>query len=122
MYNFHFPPEVQVGYPSSGQGVWLLKYLADSDVWMTWEGEWKPALRRRPYDWGQKMKYVLTMDERCKALEKLGGTFYEKVEICEDISTTFEEATRKGKHYNELLQKMEDFENFIKRVDDPRPS
>ena len=62
------------------------------------------------------------MDERCEVLKDFDGTFYEKVEDCEDIAKTLEEGIRKGKRYEELLKKMEDMkyvDNWLEgKIDD----
>jgi len=106
-YDFHFPPNVNVGYPSSGKGMWVFKFSADKRTWDE-EDERKPYLERKPEDWEGRIGMVLTMDERCEVLKDFGATFYEKVEDCEDIAKTLEEGIRKGKRYEELLKKMGD--------------
>jgi hypothetical protein len=102
-YDFHFPPTIKVGYPSTGGGVWVFEYLTDSDCLNA-----SPSLQRRPDNWPPRMSYVLSMDEQCDALQQYGATSYAKVEDCDDIPKTLEEAVQKGNHYNELLEKMED--------------
>jgi hypothetical protein len=108
-YDFHFPPNVQVGYPSSG-GMWVLKFLADSDAWYD-EDEYndyrKPSLPKKPYEWEASMSFVLTMDERCDVLKGFGARFYQS-EDCEDVPRTLEEGVKMGRRYEELLKKMED--------------
>jgi hypothetical protein len=106
-YDFHFPPKVNVGYPSLGKGMWVFKFSADERTWDK-EDERKPYLETKPDDWEGKIGMTLTMDERCEVLKDFGATFYEKVEDCEDIATTLQEGIRKGKRYEELLKKMED--------------
>ncbi|KAH0556758.1 hypothetical protein GP486_005455 [Trichoglossum hirsutum] len=106
-YDFHFPPNVNVGYPSSGKGVWVFKFSADKQTWDE-EDVRKPYLERRPDDWEGKIRMALTMDERCEVLKGFGATFYEKVEDCEDIAKTLQEGIQKGKRQEELLLKMED--------------
>ncbi|EON66291.1 hypothetical protein W97_05684 [Coniosporium apollinis CBS 100218] len=106
-YDFHFPPVVNVGYPSSGKGVWVFKFSADKRTWDE-EDERKPYLEREPDDWAGRIRMVLTMDERCEVLKDFGATFYEKVEDCVDIAKTLQEGVDKGKRYEELLKRMED--------------
>jgi hypothetical protein len=106
-YDFHFPPNVNVGYPSSGKGIWVFKFSADKRTWDE-EDERKPYLEIEPDDWKGKIGMTLTMDERCEVLKDFGATFYEKVEDCEDIAKTLQEGIRKGKRYEELLKRMED--------------
>lgn len=106
-YDFHFPPKVKVGYPSSGEGVWVVKFSADRRTFDP-QDERNPYLERVPDDWYRRISMVLTMDERCEALKDFGATFYEKVEDCEDIAKTLQEGVLEGKRYEELLKKMED--------------
>jgi hypothetical protein len=114
-YDFHFLPEITVGYPSSG-GMWAFKFLADSGSWhRPGFDEWWPSLRQRPENWNAKMNYVLTMDERCEDLKDFGVIFYEK--DCDDVATTLEEAAEKGRHYEMLLKTMDDFEYRQKLFD-----
>lgn len=112
-YDFHFPPIVNVGYPSSGKGVWVVKFSVDQQTWDDEDGR-KPYLSRKPDDWDGKMRMALTMDERCEVLKGFGATFYETVEDCEDIPKTLLEGIRKGRQYEELLKKMEDM-NYVDR-------
>ncbi|KAI9861626.1 MAG: hypothetical protein M1813_005236 [Trichoglossum hirsutum] len=112
-YDFHFPPDVNVGYPSSGKGVWVFKFSADKQTWGE-EDDRKPYLERRPDDWEGRIKMALTMDERCEILEAFGATFYEKVEDCEDIAKTLQEGIQEGKRYEEWLKKMDDMDNLDK--------
>jgi len=106
-YDFHFPPNIQVAYPSSGEGVWVSKFTADRRNWD--EREWrKPYLPRKPDDWDEKIGMVLTMDERCDVLKSFGATFYGTAEACDDIPKTLEEGIERDKPYKDLLKKMED--------------
>jgi len=106
-YMYHFPPIVNVGYPSSGKGVWVFKFSADEQTWDKRE-ERKPYLERKPDDWNGRIGMALTMDERCEIMKDFGATFYEKVEDCEDIAKTLQEGIEEGKRYEELLKKMAD--------------
>lgn len=106
-YDFHFPPIVNVGYPSSGKGAWVFLFSADQRTWDEEDGR-RPSLGRKPDGWEGRIKMALTMDERCEILKDFGATFYENVDDCEDISKTLPEGILKGKRYEELLKKMED--------------
>ena len=106
-YDFHFPPNIQVAYPSSGEGVWVLKFTADRKNWD--EREWRKSyLPGKPDDWDGKISMVLTMDERCDILKSFGATFYGTAEACDDIPKTLEEGIERGKRYKDLLKKIED--------------
>ncbi|RYP05658.1 hypothetical protein DL764_003667 [Monosporascus ibericus] len=48
-YDFHLPPRINVGYPSSGKGVWELKFSENVVGWDE-EGWIKPYLGRIPPD------------------------------------------------------------------------
>ncbi|KAL9620540.1 MAG: hypothetical protein Q9160_004901 [Pyrenula sp. 1 TL-2023] len=106
-YDFHFPPNVQVGYPSSGEGLWVFKFSADEQTWEE-EDERKPYLARKPDDWNARIMMALTMDERCEVLKQFNATFYEKIEDCKDIPNSLEDGIQGGKGYEQLLKKMED--------------
>ena len=108
-YDFHFPPVVNVGYPSFGKGVWVFLFSADQRTWDE-EDERKPSLERKPDDWEGRIKMALTMDERCEILKDYGATFYENVEDCEDIAQTLPDSIEKARRYEELLKKMEDLQ------------
>ncbi|RYP58161.1 hypothetical protein DL770_010503 [Monosporascus sp. CRB-9-2] len=108
-YDFHFPPCINVGYPSSGKGVWVFKFSEDVVGWDD-EGRSKPYLDRIPPDWYGTINLALTADERCEILKRHGATFYDDVEDCNDIPKTLEEGYQRGKRYEELLKRMEDDE------------
>ena len=106
-YDFHFPPEIKVAYPSSGNGVWVFKFSADRQTWEEGEGR-QPYLLRKPDAWDAKINLVLTMDERCEVLKSFGARFYQRIEDCGDIASTLQDAVERGKRYEKLLRKMED--------------
>jgi hypothetical protein len=106
-YDFHFPPVVNVAYPSSGKGLWVLQFSADERFWEE-GGERKPYLERKPEMWDEKICFALTMDERCDVLKGFGATFYESVEEYEAVPLTLHDAVEKGNRYEVLLTKMED--------------
>jgi hypothetical protein len=54
-YDFYFPPNVNVIYPSSGKDVWVFQFSADKRTWDE-EDERKPYLERKPDDWEWKIK------------------------------------------------------------------
>ena len=50
---------------------------------------------------------VFTMDERCAALKAFGATFCRNIEECPDIPSSLGEGIKAGRHYEEMLKKME---------------
>jgi hypothetical protein len=98
-YRHHFPPNLYVGYPSTG-GVWTLK-TADNRIRLPGDAE------ERPEDW-TKVVMACTVDERCAMLERFGATFYADVEECPDVPKSLEEGIEMGRQYEGLLKKMED--------------
>ncbi|RYP12591.1 hypothetical protein DL765_007222 [Monosporascus sp. GIB2] len=79
-YDFHFPPRINTGYPSSGKGVWVSKFSEDTRDW--YQEEWiKPYL------------------DRMHQIE---------AEDCDDIPKTLQEGFQMGKRYQALLEKMDD--------------
>ena len=62
---------VQTGWPSSGNGVWVLKYDAKK-----WKERFEAML----------LQLALNMDERCQIIKELGGSFFEDPGACEDLS------------------------------------
>jgi hypothetical protein len=61
---------VETGWPSSGNGVWVLKYDANK-----WKEKFGAML----------LELTLGMDERCQIIKELGGSFFEDPEACEDL-------------------------------------
>jgi hypothetical protein len=61
---------VQTGWPSSGNGVWVLKYDAKK-----WKERFEAML----------LQLALNMDERCQIIKELGGSFFEDPGACEDL-------------------------------------
>ncbi|KIW10170.1 hypothetical protein PV08_11131 [Exophiala spinifera] len=64
---------VETGWPSSGQGVWVLEYDVED---------------RAHYELrvgASLLNNCLDMDERCKVIENLGGTFYSNPDDCEAL-------------------------------------
>ncbi|KAK7993381.1 Alpha-glucosidase [Apiospora arundinis] len=106
-YDFHFPPNIYVAYPSSGKGVWVLKCSPD------WRQEHddditKPSLPNVPEGLEGRRSLALTADEGCEALKHFGATFYESPGGCGDIPKTLDEGVQRGKRYEALLKRMED--------------
>lgn len=109
---YDFPPDVSVGYPSDGVGAWVAKFPAGigrargrglggrirGD-----DGRDEPARRAR---WDERMRMVLSMDEKCEAMEDLGAVFYRRIELCPDVSKTVEEAKEKYRRYEDLSRKV----------------
>lgn len=65
---------LHLGWPENGEGVWVLRQKDKNDIW---EGMWR-------------MQNAFTMDERCKALEMAGATFFERPEDSEHVKTLLE--------------------------------
>ncbi|KAI1357015.1 hypothetical protein F5Y01DRAFT_321310 [Xylaria sp. FL0043] len=116
-YDFHFPPRINVGYPSSGNGVWVYKFSEDR-MWFGEEGVVKPYLKRQPDGWYEHINMALNADERCEVLRSFGARFYETVDDCDDIPKTLEEGYEKGKAHELLLRKMEDEDYEDKWLED----
>ncbi|KAI0817890.1 hypothetical protein GGR55DRAFT_673719 [Xylaria sp. FL0064] len=110
-YDFHFPPRINVGYPSSGNGVRVYKFSEDR-MWFGEEGVVKPYLERQPDGWYEHINMALDADERCEVLRSFGARFYETVDDCDDIPKTLEEGYEKGKAYELFLRKIED-EDYV---------
>ena len=85
-----FPPQLYVGYSSSG-GRWVLKVSND---------EYSP-------DHFARVVMAFTMDERCTALEELGATFYANVEDCPDIAKSLGDDIAIAKRYEKLMEQMD---------------
>jgi hypothetical protein len=107
LYDFHFPPRLNVGYPSSGEGVWVFKFSEDQQTWEE-EDDRKPYLPLMPDGWDARIHMALTMDERCELLKEFGATFYENKDGCEDLPSSLEEGVQRGRRYKVLLDKMDD--------------
>lgn len=73
-YDYHFPPRVNVEYPSTGNGVSVLKFSED---WRTWDKQdtRKPYLDLKPDGFDGRIHMALTMDERCDILLEFGAEF-----------------------------------------------
>ncbi|KAF9881518.1 hypothetical protein CkaCkLH20_00664 [Colletotrichum karsti] len=106
VYDFHFPPDVVGGYPSSG-GAWVAKYTPER---IQRFNERNFSLPMRPFEWDRVMRQVLTMDEKCAALKDFGARFYEDVRECEDIPKSLEEGRQQFQRYERHLEKMDDVE------------
>jgi hypothetical protein len=107
VYDFHFPPKLKVGFPSTG-GVWIAKFTHDERVFDPTDKR-KPYLDRQPDDF-RRIEMALTMDERCEVLQGFGATFYKRVEDCDDIPKSLGEGLERGKRFEELLKQMDDAE------------
>lgn len=105
-YDDHYPPEVQVAYPSTG-GLWVAKFSQDIDQ-INEYSERPPFMPYRSDRWDLRMEYILTMGDKCDAMEKMGAVFYENIADCPDVPKTAAEAKEKFKPFEGLLQKMID--------------
>lgn len=112
-YRHHFPPRLEVAYPSSG-GVWVAEYSPDMPQVRLLEEEerreGRDTLPPVPGDWWNKMNLVLTMDERASALRRFGATFYERPEDCPDLALSVKRAKDMFEPYKELLERMDNLE------------
>ena len=80
---------VYIGWPSNGNGVWMLK-----------------CLRKRPADFGA-YDMCLNMDERCDILQKHGADFFTNSSDCIEVTEHYEGRFRKERaeldpHLDEL--------------------
>lgn len=72
-YDFHFPPSIHVAYPSSDNGVWVLKGSQDREREV--EDDFiKPLLPYIPVQLKPRRSLALTADEECEALKHFGAT------------------------------------------------
>ncbi|KAI0555612.1 hypothetical protein F4679DRAFT_578999 [Xylaria curta] len=108
-YGFHYPPRIYVGYPSSGDGVWVSKFSEDAIIYAE-EDFFESQLKHVPEDMDVYVNMALNADERCEVLKSFGAKFYDTVEECEDIPKTIDEGVQRGKRYEELLKKMDDID------------
>jgi hypothetical protein len=61
---------VETGWPSSGNGVWVLKYDAN---------------KSKELFGAMLLDLTLNMDERCQVIKDLGGSFFEDPGTCEEL-------------------------------------
>ncbi|KAI1748065.1 hypothetical protein F4782DRAFT_518549 [Xylaria castorea] len=62
---------LEVGFPASGGGVWML------DTSQGWDGLYPQSLG---------LRNALTMDERCEVIKDLGGRFCEDIQVCPEMA------------------------------------
>ncbi|KAI0379224.1 hypothetical protein F5Y04DRAFT_131017 [Hypomontagnella monticulosa] len=105
-YGRHYPPDLHVGYPSTG-GVLLLKTFPEDYAHRT-PGENSPE---KPAGWA-RLSLCHTMDQRCDVLRSFGAVKYESLEECCELPKSLEEGVAEGRRYEELLSKMEDHANM----------
>jgi len=75
-----WPPDFEFGWPANG-GVWAVKVVEEPDLR---EHPLDPPLvERKP--WG-KLSMALNMEERCRVIEELGGSFFPNPEECEYLT------------------------------------
>lgn len=106
-YDYHAPPDVHVGYPSTG-GVWVANFTRDWPLHVDEDSVCEPWLPVRPDIWRFKMRYALTMDDKCEMMKDMGATYYDRVEVVPGIGKTVEEAKSLFEPFKERLEKMED--------------
>ncbi|KAL0942011.1 uncharacterized protein CTRU02_204774 [Colletotrichum truncatum] len=116
IYDFHFPPQTHVGYPSTG-GVWVVK-LSRDELWFDGFGRRDERTRtwpRKPKEWDLRMGMALDMDEKCSVIKLFGGTFYEDLEGCAgEVARSLKEGREMFGQYEELLRTMDDGE-YVKK-------
>ncbi|KAK6836805.1 hypothetical protein PG987_007300 [Apiospora arundinis] len=103
-YDFHFPPNIYVAYPSSGKGVWVLKCSPD------WRQEHddditKPSLPNVPGGVGRPEEPRADGGRGMRGPQAL---WRDSPGECEDIPKTLDEGVQRGKRYEALLKRMED--------------
>lgn len=54
------------------------------------------------------------MDERCELLKSMGAIFFTVIDDCDDMSTTIDAVVTRGKRFEGLLKKMEDY-HYVER-------
>ncbi|KAI2618070.1 hypothetical protein GGS26DRAFT_392355 [Hypomontagnella submonticulosa] len=101
-YGRHYPPDLHVGYPSTG-GVLLLKTLAEAGAQRV-PGEDAPE---KPGDWA-RLALCHTMDQRCEVLRSFGAVEYGSLEECLELPKSLEEGVAEGRRCEEVLGRMED--------------
>jgi hypothetical protein len=100
-YGHHYPPELDVGYSSTGRTL-VLKTFAETSPWLS--GEDVP---QKPNDWS-RLAACGTMDERCDVLRGFGAAEYDIREHCPDLPDSLETGIEEGKRYEALLTSMDD--------------
>ena len=80
-----------VGWPSDGQGVWMLKY------------------QRRPVSLTE-YKLCLTMDERCEVLKRYGAQFFADPADCVEVTEQYEARFRRER------DELDPIEDEMRRV------
>lgn len=107
--DYRYPPDVHVAYPSTG-GVWVYKPLQHKYPLPARKDEHRRytiAVQAKLHQLHPRMKYLLTMDDKCDALERLGAVFFNSIEDCPDVAKTVAEAKEMFEPY-ELLRTMTD--------------
>ena len=107
-YDYHFPPIVHVGVPKDGQGVWVFKHSADDQTFDDQHPR-QPYLEQEPDDWRERIEVATSMDARCQVIKDFGGTYYENAEDCPDLPNSLQEGVARGKRYQALMEKMDDW-------------
>jgi hypothetical protein len=108
-YGHHFPPDVDVCYPSSG-GLLVLRTWAGNSLYL----DGLPGVApEAPAGWS-RLSLCANMEERCEVLREFGAVYFRSVEECPDVPETLEEGVAQGKEYERLLKLMEDM-NYVDR-------
>ncbi|KAI9833200.1 MAG: hypothetical protein M1819_003823 [Sarea resinae] len=75
-----WPPRLEFGWPANG-GVWAVRKVKEPDLRK--HPLDPPLVERKP--WG-KLYMALNMEERCRVIEELGGTFFPNPEECDYLT------------------------------------
>lgn len=102
-YGHHFPPDLNVGHPSSGGLLVLHVWASNSQCFDDLPGVPPEA----PNEW-LRLSLCANMEERCEMLREFGGVFYESVLECPDVPEFLEEGIAQGKEYEQHLKRMLD--------------
>ncbi len=106
-YDYHMPPDVHVAVPTTG-GAWVANFTRDVFRYGDEDAACQPWLPPRPLLWRMKMRYTLTMDDKCEVMKDMGATFHDTLGEVPGIAKTVEDARNLFEPFRERLQKMED--------------
>lgn len=106
-YDYHFPSEVHVAFPSTG-GVWVANFTRDALRWAYEDKDCESWLPNAPNVWRIKMRYALTMDDKSEMMKDMGATFYSSVDEVPGLAKTIDKAVSLFEPFRERLENMED--------------
>lgn len=88
-YGHRYPPDLHIGYPSTG-GIVVLRLWAGNSAMKLEEDP-----PERPEDWA-KVTMCRTINERCSVLKSFSALFYSDLKDCVDIPQTLEDGVLKA--------------------------